>query len=807
MFNEITAKIAKFVGDVTPRTGQSRVSSLPRTLTEVPHFVHQLLPYESYDRDAMLYINKQSVGFVMELTTLIGSNNETENILASIITDILPLNADLQFLFWASPKIGEKLQQFENARSINPLFARLARFRTEYLSKGVQDSLTRDGTVLLRDFRLFLSISIPKKIKDVSLELVRIRDDIANSCKSIGMYSRSIECSEFISLLSDMLLPNTSNMPRHIEWNPYDPISIQIADPEYKLSVSPDGLTFEGLSGPIEVRCLTVREYPQSSTLWKISENLGQLFNSNLQVPCPFMVSFSIRKVDRERAQIDRHKTQIGSTTASQNRDLQLIGNECLVKTFHQVILFTSPDKASGCERRIRDLFNANGWRLARERFLQMQSWLALLPMSMSEGLFDDLKNYGRLKTITAFNAVTVSPLQGEWRGSKTASLFLPGRRGQVTLWNPFDNESGNYNMTIIAAPGKGKSAFTQEYIVSVLGGGGRVWVIDVGRSYEKSCKLLNGQFIEFDPSTQICLNPFTHVRDINEAMVMLKPLIASMARPVRGATEEELSYLEQAIKMAWEQRGKLARISTVSQWLNQQEDPICKNLSHLLFSYSIGGVYAQFFEGDCNIDFENNYIVMELQELKAKKDLQRVVLQVLIFLISQKMYLTGRTQIKSCIIDESYSLLDSDDVSTAKFIETGCRTARKFRGNFVSIAHSIADFHRNAMARAAYDCSDYQIILGQTDEAINKLKHEKIMELDGFTERLLKSLRLTRDYSECVIKGPNGISVHRIIFDPYSRILYSTKGEEFDAVNRLVAQGLPLIEAISEVARRFNYV
>jgi hypothetical protein len=42
----------------------------------------------------------------------------------------------------------------------------------------------------------------------------------------------------------------------------------------------------------------------------------------------------------------------------------------------------------------------------------------------------------------------------------------------------------------------------------------------------------------------------------------------------------------------------------------------------------------------------------MELQELKAKKDLQRIVLQVLIYLISQKMYLTGRKEVKSCIIE-----------------------------------------------------------------------------------------------------------------------------------------------------------
>jgi conjugal transfer ATP-binding protein TraC len=72
---------------------------------------------------------------------------------------------------------------------------------------------------------------------------------------------------------------------------------------------------------------------------------------------------------------------------------------------------------------------------------------------------------------------------------------------------------------------------------------------------------------------------------------------------------------------------------------------------------------------------------------------------------------------------------------------------------------------------------------------------------------RLFKSLKITKDFSECVIKGPEGLSVHRIIFDPYSRILYSTKGEEFDAVNKLVNSGMKLENAVQEVARQFNHV
>lgn len=822
--NEWGSKVANLVGDFTP-AGVMKSANQPSVAAYFDHhFIAKLLPYETFDPETGLFINKKSIGFILETSPLIGSSEEIENILSSIITDIFPPNADLQFLLIASPKVGNALDAFEEARSGSEMFAWLAKKRTDYLKKGAFDSISRNQSLMIRNFRLLISVSMPAA-HDVEGALIGLREDLESSLQSINMRSARLDAPAFLSTVSDLITPTRSIYPENSRWNEHDSLSLQLTNPEWRMQVKSDSINFASEYESVETCCLTIREYPHKATQWKVTENLGQLFNATLQIPCPFLVNFTIRKLDNEKSRADSQfkvmnrestaKSPLAKFKPSVNKEYEdwefvrtrLSEGDCLVKTFYEIVIFAEPSKIQACERRVRDLYRANGWKLKKESFLQLQSWMAILPFMMTEGLYNDLKYFGRLKTMTAFNAVNIAPLQGEWTGTASASLLLPGRRGQIAFWNPFDNESGNYNIAITAAPGKGKSAFTQDYINAILGAGGRVWVIDAGRSYEKTCQNFQGQFIEFTQQSRICLNPFTDITDINESIIMLKPLLASMARPVSGATEEELSYIEQAIKAAWEMHGNQATITTISKWLSEQADPICKNLSHLLFSYTKEGIYAPFFEGACTVDFENRYIVMELQELKAKKDLQRIVLQVLIFLISQKMYLTGRQEIKSCIIDESWDLFDSDDIATAKFIEAGYRTARKFRGNFVSIAHSITDFYKNAMSRAAFDCADFKIILGQTEEAINKLKRENIMDIDAFTERLLKSLKLTRDYSECVIKSPNGMSVHRIIFDPYSRILYSTKGEEFEAVNQLVAGGMSLIDAIQQVAKDFNHV
>ena len=120
-----------------------------------------LLPYEAYDAATQLYFNKRSSGFILEALPLTSANEEMVNILASIVTDILPPNTDLQFLLWASSKIGVILDDFEQQRSNQgEVFEWLARKRTEFLKNGTHHSLINGENFNLRDFRLFIIVSL-----------------------------------------------------------------------------------------------------------------------------------------------------------------------------------------------------------------------------------------------------------------------------------------------------------------------------------------------------------------------------------------------------------------------------------------------------------------------------------------------------------------------------------------------------------------------------------------------------------------------------------------------------------------------
>lgn len=828
--SKISKKLALMLGHTDTGVNDGYDNKKAQTSLEVAydHYsIQELLSYDMYDPESQIYINRHSLGWGLLLSPATGSDEEFVQILTSVVTDVLPAGGDLQILLWGSPKIGLALDKaLENCSQRGGEFARLAKLQIDHLKNGAHNSLSHSSDYYLRDLQAFIFFSVSKNHKEANIDsLSQYRDDVSSSLKSINLSSETIPIETMLNLLNDLLSSNDSLYKENIAWNPQDTIAQQITDVEQLIEIKSNHLCFKTESKETEVRCFSVKSFPKMMTQWKMNDAIGQLFNSSLQIPCQYLISLNIHLIDNEKSNNQVQTKILGKDNKAKNSQMlnwlpslsreyqdwqfmrdRLAEGDRLVHTYFQVILIDNPEKMARSERKLRDLYQSNGWKLRCDAYLQLQSFLAAMPMMMSEGLYEDLKHFGRLKTMTAFNAMNIAPLQGEWKGYTNPLVILPGRRGQICWWNPFANDQGNYNTAIAAGSGKGKSVFVQYYITSLLGSGGRCWVIDIGHSYEKTCRLLNGEFIAFSIENPICLNFFTYVRtdqDFKENLPLLVPLVASMARQKSETSEEEDKFIEKAISDAWHKKNYRATVTTIKECLETYHHPVADNLSHLLISYAKGGMYADFFEGACEINFDNPFIVLELLGLKNKKSLQRVVLFALITRIHQAMYLTARDTCKSCIIDEAWDLLGDETGNAAKFIETGYRTARRHNANFVSITQSINDYYKNSTSLAAFMNADFTMVLGQKPQDIDQLEKDDRFPVDGFIKRLLKSLRMVdKEYSECLIQSPHGMTVHRIVLAPYIRVLFSSKGPEFEAVNQLQKKGLSLHEAVLTVSQ-----
>jgi conjugal transfer ATP-binding protein TraC len=304
-----------------------------------------------------------------------------------------------------------------------------------------------------------------------------------------------------------------------------------------------------------------------------------------------------------------------------------------------------------------------------------------------------DIRDLHRFNLMPSNALATMLPIFFEWRGTETPLITFVGRGGQLMGYSPWSGDT-NYNLTISAESGSGKSFLANELISSTLGADGKVWVIDVGLSYQKLCETMDGQFLRFTPDSHICLNPFSSLssqEEFDEVLDILTALITTMAAPKEGLEDFQTSILSKTLREQYHLNGANMCIDDVARSLMEkskdanyadgdQTEKRLSDIAHGLGSFCSDGPYGRYFNGPATIDFKSNFVCLELEELKSQKHLQTIVLLLLIYQIQQGMYLGDRSQKKLLLIDEAWDLLSDDQI--AAFVEAGYRRFRKYNGS-----------------------------------------------------------------------------------------------------------------------------
>ncbi|MCK7472143.1 MAG: hypothetical protein MZU95_16350 [Desulfomicrobium escambiense] len=246
------------------------------------------------------------------------------------------------------------------------------------------------------------------------------------------------------------------------------------------------------------------------------------------------------------------------------------------------------------------------------------------------------------------------------------------------------------------------------------------------------------------------------------------------MLAPSEPLGDYALSGLKRLLKQVWDEQGGAMTIAAIAEALAAESDARVRDLSAQLYPFTPAGEYGRFFNGPNSIAFTAPFVVLELEELKGRKHLQQVVLLQLIYQIQQAMYLGERKQPKLVIIDEAWDLLTQGDV--ARFIETGYRRFRKYRGAAVTVTQSLNDLYANPTGRAIAENSAHTFLLAQPAQAIDQLRESKRLPLTEAGAELLKTVHtLPGAYSEIMTVCDRGAGIGRLIVDPFRQLLYST--------------------------------
>ena len=318
------------------------------------------------------------------------------------------------------------------------------------------------------------------------------RRALEGTLASAGAQARRVEPDELLSLAAELVSPVVGGTADEAvkgaggapllrparRWSPRDPLHVQCLSPGRALTVTPHGLSFHHPDGTdVSVRVLTALAFPEVWPGWRGNALIGDFHRDFLQPGCPVLTCLTVMTgdaADGEKAFLKSARaTQQAGTGISRYlpglpekaRDWRFVterlkDGERLVKACYFIAVYAPASAIDEAEQAVRAIYHGQGWRVGAERYVQLPSWLACLPLAGAGGLEADLARMGRMKTLLSASAVNIAPVHGEWRGQRLDAanppvLLLVGRRGQPAGWSPFANESGNYNVAVTASPGQ----------------------------------------------------------------------------------------------------------------------------------------------------------------------------------------------------------------------------------------------------------------------------------------------------------------------------------------------------------------
>ncbi|WP_432263215.1 type IV secretion system protein TraC [Cupriavidus sp. TMH.W2] len=750
-----------------------------------------------------------------------GADDSTVDKFRSALSMPFPAGTFAQIGLLASPDADEFFDAYMAGKfSDNEVLRELSLQHASFVRHGRDEPLVSRSGVLINRQRLIITIKIPCARAlpgDADIAAAReTADRVQEAFKAADLQTLQLDATGYLVLMR--LITNLWAHPS-FHYDETQPIREQVFFPGDSINFE-DPNTIEFNDGSHYAKVMSVKHFPKKASLAIMNHMIGDPLGLSNQITDPYYMVLTVhypdqvKKVDWVKGRSSMLNHQVFGPTAHLIpalgykkhgmdvliHDIEGKGSIVCESNFTLFLFSRSREKLNKLTAGLQAYYTSLAFEIREDRRILEPLWNNLLPLNTSR---EGIKNLFRFHTMGVSHAVQFMPVIGEWTGSgRNGALLFVTRRGQPALIDLYES-STNYNGVVFAEAGAGKSFLTQKIVSDYLAEGAKVWAIDAGRSYFKLCQAVKGSFVEFKQDSDLCLNPFTFIENLEEEMDILKAMLAKMAAPEESLDDYRMSILEQAITSVYTKYGKNATVRAVAEFCLQQPDLEAQRLGKQLFPFA-GGSYTRWFDGDNNLDMNNAFVVLELSDLKGRKALQQVVLLQLMSRINYDMFLT-RGRKKILIIDEAWELLD--DPVMGKAMEALYRKARKEKGAVLIVTQSIEDLYNSPNARAIAANSAWQFILKQNSESIDGAIEGGHFKIEPYGAHMLKTVHtVPGKYSEVMVKrSESEWGIFRLAVDRFTQVLFSTKDDERDDIFDAIDRGDSVVDAVHRFIDKEN--
>ena len=758
---------------------------------------------------------------------LSGLDESTLMSLQSLLAGSFPAGSVMQFALLSSPDISNAIDQYTYKKrdATHPLLTELVNRQAEMISNGVNEPVIKASGVMLGKKRLVITLKCQFE-KPATTNLIDFDEQSSKFESSLlanGVYIKRATPPEYLAICR--LVTHIYDEPDS-RYNDQMPINEQVFYAGDEVVVHKNHLEFNTGSNSSKnfvMNALSPKYFPKDFNLSLMNYIIGDPRGLTNQIKNPYLLVLTLYFPDqmKKKAAIEKKASWIshqlfGGSAAKflpglvlKKEGFDALQNEMeensavLVEASFTLWLYgRKPQEIRSLAEDIRTYWASLGFDMRPEKIILDVLLGECLPIN---GSYNSASGLFRTHTLTSSQAAQFLPLLGEWLGSTDPSILMTTRRGELGGFDLYKSSS-NYNAVLVAQSGSGKSFWTQRLVTDYLAEGAKVWVIDSGRSYQKLAAGVGGTFMEFSPESNICLNPFTAFleerggvnKKIDDDMDLISSLIERMAAQRDPLGDLEMETIRKAIRQTFIEKQGHTTIQDISNWLSAQTaDPRAKDLALRLDSFAYGQ-YAKFFNGHSNVNMSNDFVVLELDDLKNQRQLQQVVLLQLVAQITNEMYLT-RGRKKILIIDEGWALLD--DPVMARAMETAYRQARKMDGAVITVTQGISDLYNSPSGKTMIDNAAWQLILQQKVEAIDDVYSSGKLTVDPYNYQMLKTLKtVPGSHSEIMILGNGCCGIFRLTVDKFTQSMYSTSGKDRSQVLEDLDNGVDVIGSIQRL-------
>jgi len=791
------------------------------------------LPYLAYDPENEVYTNADNTtGIIFECSPLLFASEKTAQTLEGLFRLPLPERSNIQFLLFADPDLDAFTQGYAATRSDqDPIIKESTQAVLEFIHQGV-GGLNALQKIPIRNFRLFVSIKVPaQKATEPQVNMPEIKSYALEILKGCQFIPRTVKPEELLAFLRQLFNDDLKSQ----YYNTGMELRRQIILADSNIDVHNDRLQI----GSKHFRCLTPKVFPASVSLLNTNILTGGIMGMGddiNQVTTPFLYSVSVifqglkAQLHTKCNLILQQQGSVGSFAPSLERKKSeylwatgaLEAGTTFLKIMPIVWVFGSDKESTEAISRVKRMWESTGFIMQEDRGILPVLFIASLPF----GLYDVDKNIEMLDRdfIVPTDVIPhVLPIQSDFTGGGQPVMLFIGRKGQVIPIDIYDRHANNHNVFIAAASGSGKSFLVNNMAYNYYSTNSAIRIIDVGFSYRKMARMLNGAFIDFHDKADISLNPFTTVQNMAQELSTVSATVLQMAYSStdyvpKDTAETGMTLIKLAVQWAYMMEGTGANMDTVHEYLKGfpkyvkeevTDMSLFKEKAHeLAFNlqgFTSCGQFGKWFSKPANLDISNDrFVVLELENLKPCKELFKVVTLQVINAVTTDLYLSDRSSRRFIIFDEAWQFLQ-DGLALKTVIEEGYRRARKYGGSFTTITQSILDLKAFGSVGDVINAnSAFKFFMESND--FNKAKEEKLISYDDFTVRLLNSVKSNRPkYSEIFMDSPFGKGIARLVVDPFSYFIYTSDAKEVAEIEGMVRAGVSYVDAIKKMVSKYR--